>query len=274
MIQKYLLAFTLTVLHFSVQCQNSYADIWARGSWMLIGQSSKNNFVIDQNNIKVLGNSVYTYMSSIDIVTNRYAGPLEFTINCQAKTYTYGNSLVHQWNNINVASQSAKKLCGDTDRSSGDKYEYMGTTIEKQSKGLVDTYWVPNDVVRDLNNPNVFIVKTYIGTSPPPLDFNVSMGALAEIDCQNLKFRYSFGVVGKIDIDSSKDWATLVSGAMMHSRVCMNKDLEVKLQLPTRQQSTQKNSFSMTDAKSKCEDIGFKPDTEGFGKCVLQLTRY
>lgn len=26
-------------------------------------------------------------------------------------------------------------------------------------------------------------------------------------------------------------------------------------------------------AKSKCEELGFKPETEGFGKCVLQLTK-
>jgi hypothetical protein len=35
----------------------------------------------------------------------------------------------------------------------------------------------------------------------------------------------------------------------------------------------QKNSGSMDVFKSKCKDLGFLPKTEGFGKCVLQLSR-
>ena len=33
------------------------------------------------------------------------------------------------------------------------------------------------------------------------------------------------------------------------------------------------NSISIQDAKSKCSDLGFKSGTEGFGKCVLQLSK-
>lgn len=33
------------------------------------------------------------------------------------------------------------------------------------------------------------------------------------------------------------------------------------------------NSLSIQDAKSKCSDIGLKPGTESFGKCVLQLSK-
>jgi hypothetical protein len=31
--------------------------------------------------------------------------------------------------------------------------------------------------------------------------------------------------------------------------------------------------ISLENAKSKCFDLGFKSETEGFGKCVLQLTK-
>ncbi len=31
--------------------------------------------------------------------------------------------------------------------------------------------------------------------------------------------------------------------------------------------------FSLDVAKKKCTELGFKPSTEGFGKCVLQLSR-
>lgn len=35
----------------------------------------------------------------------------------------------------------------------------------------------------------------------------------------------------------------------------------------------QQNSTSMDNAKKKCSDLGFKSGTEGFGKCVLQLSK-
>ena len=31
--------------------------------------------------------------------------------------------------------------------------------------------------------------------------------------------------------------------------------------------------LSLDTAKKKCIDLGFKPSTEGFGKCVIQLSR-
>jgi hypothetical protein len=33
------------------------------------------------------------------------------------------------------------------------------------------------------------------------------------------------------------------------------------------------NGISMSDAQNKCRELGFNPKTEGFGKCVLQLTK-
>jgi hypothetical protein len=33
------------------------------------------------------------------------------------------------------------------------------------------------------------------------------------------------------------------------------------------------NSISIDGAKNKCVELGFRQETEGFGKCVLQLTK-
>jgi len=41
----------------------------------------------------------------------------------------------------------------------------------------------------------------------------------------------------------------------------------------TPQKNNQSNTLSIDNAKSKCEELGFKTTTEGFGKCVLQLTK-
>ena len=41
-------------------------------------------------------------------------------------------------------------------------------------------------------------------------------------------------------------------------------------QLPT---APQKPEVSILNAKVKCAEIGFTPGTEGFGKCVLQLSK-
>jgi hypothetical protein len=42
--------------------------------------------------------------------------------------------------------------------------------------------------------------------------------------------------------------------------------------LPTIAPSTT-SSFSFEDSKNKCVELGFKSGTEGFGKCVLQLSK-
>lgn len=47
--------------------------------------------------------------------------------------------------------------------------------------------------------------------------------------------------------------------------------------LDNKQQSINNNQntmkLSIEDAKKKCSDLGFKTGTEGFGKCVLQLSK-
>jgi len=47
----------------------------------------------------------------------------------------------------------------------------------------------------------------------------------------------------------------------------------VSLVSDTQQKNKESNSLNMDNAKSKCEELGFKTTTEGFGKCVLQLTK-
>jgi hypothetical protein len=37
--------------------------------------------------------------------------------------------------------------------------------------------------------------------------------------------------------------------------------------------TSQSNTVSIDEAKKKCTDLGFKTGTEGFGKCVLQLSK-
>lgn len=38
-------------------------------------------------------------------------------------------------------------------------------------------------------------------------------------------------------------------------------------------QANESERLSLDVSKQKCEELGFKPATEGFGKCVLQLTK-
>jgi hypothetical protein len=42
---------------------------------------------------------------------------------------------------------------------------------------------------------------------------------------------------------------------------------------PTSGYTPSISTISIEDAKKKCVEIGFKTATEGFGKCVLQLTK-
>ena len=46
-------------------------------------------------------------------------------------------------------------------------------------------------------------------------------------------------------------------------------------QISTENQSNTESQFkrSIEDSKTKCSELGFKPATESFGKCVLQLTK-
>jgi len=51
---------------------------------------------------------------------------------------------------------------------------------------------------------------------------------------------------------------------------------DVNLQNSQIKNSSQPNvvvSTSLEEAKKKCSDLGFKSGTEGFGKCVLQLSK-
>ena len=43
--------------------------------------------------------------------------------------------------------------------------------------------------------------------------------------------------------------------------------------MPTKEISIERNDISITDAKQKCLDLGFKDKTEAFGKCVLRLSK-
>ena len=38
-------------------------------------------------------------------------------------------------------------------------------------------------------------------------------------------------------------------------------------------QSPENNKNKLDEAKTKCTELGFKANTEGFGKCVLQLSK-
>ena len=42
---------------------------------------------------------------------------------------------------------------------------------------------------------------------------------------------------------------------------------------PVATESPPPNRLSLDSAKEKCSELGFKSSTEGFGKCVLQLTK-
>jgi hypothetical protein len=43
--------------------------------------------------------------------------------------------------------------------------------------------------------------------------------------------------------------------------------------LTTGSDAQRSERLSLTEAKTKCAELGFKPATEAFGKCVLQLSK-
>lgn len=50
----------------------------------------------------------------------------------------------------------------------------------------------------------------------------------------------------------------------VHSSPAVQKPIELQPAAPL---------FDVDEAKKKCADLGFTPNTEGFGKCVLRLTK-
>jgi hypothetical protein len=269
--EKYLFALAILTLSFSARSQFSTSEIWAKGQWMHVSATAKNNFLIDANNIKFVGDEIYTYMAIIDVEKNQYSGPFEFILNCQSKSYKLGATTTPQWSPTTAGGIAANKLCGDIHRDNGDKYEFLGSFMQKETKVWTDHYWVPKDIYRDAKAPDVFIVKYFYSDSPPPLNFNTTLGALAEVDCRNSKLRLSFGTPGKLTIDTSKDWGPLNQGNPMYTKTCLNKEIVIK-EFPMSK-SPQMESIGIDSAKSKCIDLGFKTGTEAFGKCVLQLSK-
>ena len=63
---------------------------------------------------------------------------------------------------------------------------------------------------------------------------------------------------------------TLVQiGGQMLAKEAMKRRTEPTASLPSVLPST--NSISMENAKTKCEELDFKPKTEKYGECVLKL---
>lgn len=55
------------------------------------------------------------------------------------------------------------------------------------------------------------------------------------------------------------------------TRAVAQVPIQSPAQIPSPPQA--QKGLVLEDAKSKCLDLGFSKDTEGFGKCVLRLTR-
>jgi len=85
---------------------------------------------------------------------------------------------------------------------------------------------------------------------------------------------------GGLDISSIReeptDWK--MTGYYFRSYRCNGPSINAKpnrevIQPPAINTPPLRNSISFEGAKSKCIDLGFKENTESFGKCVLQLTK-
>ena len=86
--------------------------------------------------------------------------------------------------------------------------------------------------------------------------------------CSDRKYAYS----GKLSTNGL-DWkneapADSVAGYLIY-KACGPSAARAK---QTSQKSANSNS-DLTDAKSKCSDLGFKKGTDQFGNCVLKLTK-
>lgn len=67
---------------------------------------------------------------------------------------------------------------------------------------------------------------------------------------------------------------TPILGNVQHYFSCLqNQRIITTPSINTNSTVPQQNSSNIDDAKKKCSDLGFKTGTEGFGKCVLQLSK-
>jgi hypothetical protein len=48
---------------------------------------------------------------------------------------------------------------------------------------------------------------------------------------------------------------------------------KIESEVPVRSDSNERERLALNEARAKCQELGFKTGTEGFGKCVLQLSR-
>jgi hypothetical protein len=261
----YALALVTCTFALPVQAQVSAADIWANGLWFDVSETDKLTLTVDLKNLKASGPTLNTYIAFVDKEKKQYTGPFEFVINCQQTTYKMGSRDTIQWDPKTAGGIAATKLCGDVSKVDGDKYEFLASFVPSNTKIRTDQYWVPKNVVRDSNHPDVLIVKVFYSHAAPPLDFEKPSAALAEVNCQKSIVRFSFGTVGKLSVDLSKEWSPLVANNPMYLKICANNALEVK--------SSVAEPVGIESAKAKCEDLGFKKGTERFGQCVLQLIK-
>lgn len=63
-----------------------------------------------------------------------------------------------------------------------------------------------------------------------------------------------------------------------NNEIVWNPSMHIKVTNPQPDQKSQElkppiQTLDINDAKAKCADLGFTPNTEGFGKCVLRITK-
>jgi hypothetical protein len=92
----------------------------------------------------------------------------------------------------------------------------------------------------------------------------------------NYKKNNTFVMLYDVPIERARDAALSSCEKQVASRKCLMViemgtcvlDLNDSANLPTKQQTPTSN---LDNAKRKCEELGFSPNTESYGNCVLKL---
>ena len=243
-------------------CQGSDSIRWSNcfGSW---AYSNSNKYVGEWKDGKNNGQGTYYYLADDQFKGDKYVGEFKDSIRNGQGTYTFanGNKYVGEWKDGKNNGQGTYTF------ANGEKY--VGEWKDDKNNGQGTFTFANGDkYVGEFKDNKRNGQGTYFRA-----DGRISSGEWIDGKPHGQFIEYRADKT--IERSGIFKDGTLVTAQYIDpnsfTRIARNNSAPAVIE--NQQKNTQINNLSIEAAKIKCSELGFLQATEGFGKCVLQLTK-
>jgi len=239
----------------------------SQSGWSTVTFANDRVFLFNRDDLKIEGNipffKVNTFMAQI----------LKDTSKPPIQTFQY--EFLCRENRIQLISKKPQDLDLSDKNSSGfrifqkvcgisDKSEYWIHFFATSQNNLTYSYFFDLNSLQRTNSPisGIKFNAAFISTNN---------GNISNKEYMN-SFTFSCSEPKYIEKDKEIYFTNNVEFTNFQNSICNGAYSRfVKNELSSN--NSQSSNINIDDAKKKCSDLGFKSGTEGFGKCVLQLSK-